>query len=159
MTASIRLHTLSIEQLIQYSTVSRIWQALFSESAKIRAKSGNPARIPHNLSIPRRNQLYFSYLKKPSPLLCPSLPASMYSFSILSMPLKLYGARNDGIFRYILTMLCAVVSQTVSRMWNGHFGAPVPSVHALSMLSGSEMPLTYKSIAENSSGTSIELSR
>ena len=52
MTASIRLHTLSIEQLIQYSTVSHIWQALFSESAKIRAKKrksgADTAQFEHN---------------------------------------------------------------------------------------------------------------
>ena len=89
----------------------------------------------------------------------PSLPSSMYFLSIFSMPLKLYGARNEGIFRYIFTMLYAVVRPTVSRIWNGPFGAPVPSVHALSMLSGSETPFTNRSMPENSSGTSMEFRR
>ena len=89
----------------------------------------------------------------------PSFPSSIYFFSMASMPRKLYGARKRGILTYCLTILCAVVRPTVSNIRNGPFGAPVPSVYARSMLSGSEMPFTYKSIAENSSGTSMEFSR
>ena len=56
-------------------------------------------------------------------------------------------------------MMCAVVRPTVSRIWNGPFGAPVPRVHARSMLCGSLTQFAYRSIAENSIGTSMELSR
>ena len=44
------------------------------------------------------------------------------------MPRKLYGARKGGIFRYCWTMLSAVVRPMVSRMRNGPFGAPVPTL-------------------------------
>ncbi len=39
-------------------------------------------------------------------------------------------------------ILYAVVSPTVSNIWKGPLGAPVPSVQALSILSGSLIPLT-----------------
>ena len=47
----------------------------------------------------------------------------------------------------------------MSNIWNGPLGAPVPLVHAISILSGSDIPAAYKSSPLKRNGTSIELSR